>query len=69
MRAGWGVDLVLTPRSFPWNKKPTLCSRHIRLTVVFSGCGGKIPQIIGVSGVEYGPVSGPEPRQQLDVQL
>lgn len=29
---------------------------QIQLTLVFSGCGAKILQIIGVSGVEYGPV-------------
>lgn len=31
---------------------------QIQLTLVFSGCGAQILRIIGVSGVEYGPVSG-----------
>lgn len=31
---------------------------QIELTLVFSGCGAQILRIIGVSGVEYGPVSG-----------
>lgn len=32
------------------------------LADVFSGCGGKVSQIISFSGAEYGPVSGTEPR-------
>lgn len=41
----------------------------IQLAVVFSGCGGKLTQIVGVSGVECGPVGGTEPSFQLRVQL
>lgn len=62
-RAVWGRDFVLClPASPETESQPFIhVGLQIQLAVVFSGCGGKIPQIIGVSGVEYGPVSGTEP--------
>lgn len=58
---GWWFSLRL-PAS-PETKSPPLVHTRLQigLTIVFSGCGGKISQIFGVSGVDYGPVSGPEP--------
>lgn len=36
---------------------------------MFSGCGGKITQIVSVSALGFGPVRGTEPSWQLRVQL
>lgn len=41
----------------------------IQIAVVFSGCGGKITQIVSVSAVGFGPGRGTEPSWQLGVQL
>lgn len=71
-RAVWRGGFSLTPPQLLPKQKANPSFRsglQIQLIVVFSGCGVKIPQIIGVSGIECGPVSGTEPSSQLKVQL